>query len=119
MKDNPGALGSGSTIHSTDFYGNTETWVVETFRTEDGREVGFLQRNGPEGGTRWVLPAEVMAALSRHRDQLVSRSRKRAARRGLETRKLRGQVIGNPAALAAGRARQAGKRAPGSSRGGR
>lgn len=88
-KDNPGAFGSESTIHAQDFYGNTDTWVVQTFRLEDGKELVFLQRNGADGGQRHVLPAEVCAALSRHRDQLLARSRRRAARKGAATRELK------------------------------
>jgi hypothetical protein len=90
LQDNPGAMGSGSTIHARDFYGNLETWVVETYRTEDGRETVFAQRNAADGALRLVIPPEVAAALSRHRDQLVTRTRKRAARRGLETKRARG-----------------------------
>jgi len=97
-QDHPDSLGAGSTIHARDFYGNSETWVVETYRA-DGRDLVFLQHNAAGGGTRFVLPAEVTAALARHREQLTNRSRRRAARAAVQTRRLRGDAIGNPAAL--------------------
>jgi hypothetical protein len=106
VKDNPESIGSGSTVYTRDFYGNTETWVIETYRLDDGSDRVFIQRVDATGGTRFVLPAQVTATLARHRDQLTARSRRRAARRGLETRRLRGQAIGNPEALRRARARQ-------------
>lgn len=98
MSDNPGALGSGSTIHVRDFYGNAETWVVETLRV-DGSETAFIQRNAADGGMRLVLPPEVMAAMRRHQDSNERRARRRGARQALETKRAKGQQIGNPDAL--------------------
>jgi len=86
LKENPGVIGSGSTVHAHDFYGNYESWIVETYRNEDGRETVFLQRNANDGGMRLVLPPDVTAALGRHRDQLVTRVRRRAARKGVATK---------------------------------
>jgi hypothetical protein len=111
LRDNPGALSSASTINATDFYGNTETWVVETFRQEDGRELVFIQRNSSTGGERWVLPVEVTAALARHRDQLAARVRRRAGHRLVAQRKERGDVLGNPEALRLARGRQKARKA--------
>lgn len=99
MQDNPGAVCSESTIRTSDFYGNTETWVVTTYRVNDGREQVFLQRNGADGGTRFVLPLEVTAAMVRHRDHLSARMRRRGARQAVATKRLRGIAVGNPDAL--------------------
>jgi hypothetical protein len=106
LRDNPGAISSASTIDTQDFYGNAATWVVETFRTEDGTETVFVQRNDAAGGQRWVLPAKVAAALARHRDQLGARSRRRAGHRLVALRKERGDVLGNPEALRLARAKR-------------
>lgn len=110
LEAHPGAIRAESTVRVTDFYGNTETWVVETFRVLEapGRAAEvtvFLQRNSVDGGQRLVLMPGVTAALDRHATSLVARARKRAANRALETRRLRGDVIGNPDALK--KARQA------------
>jgi hypothetical protein len=99
LRDNPGAISSSSTIDTQDFYGNAATWVLETFRTEDGTETVFVQRNDAQGGQRWVLPSKVAAALARHRDQLGARARRRAGHRLVALRKERGDKLGNPEAL--------------------
>lgn len=99
MGDNPGALGAGSTVHAADFYGNAETYVIETFRTEDGQTVAFLQRSSADGGLRLVLPEPVMAALARHREQLQARAKRRQGHALIARRKERGDVLGNPDAL--------------------
>lgn len=98
MQNNPGAFACGSTVHVTDDYGNLVTWVVETFRA-DGKDVVLLQRNGSDGGQRIVLPPQVAATLASHRDRVVTQSRRRAARQGLETKRERGIQVGNPSAL--------------------
>lgn len=99
LRDDPGALSSQSTIDTQDFYGNAATWVVETFRGEDGHERVFVQRNDAEGGQRWVLPPQVTAALARHREQLSARARRRQGHRLVALRKGRGDTLGNPEAL--------------------
>ena len=97
--DNPGALKASSTIEASDFYGNTETWVVSTFRLEAGRELVFLQRSSVEGGLRLLLPAEVTAALASHRDRLQAAARRRHGHKLVALRKQRGDRLGNPDAL--------------------
>lgn len=101
--DNPGALKASSTIEAADFYGNTETWVVTTFRIEAGREVVFLQRNSAEGGLRLVIPTEVVAALASQRERVQAAGRRRHGHKLVALRKQRGDTLGNPAALAAAR----------------
>ena len=108
-RDNPGAVSAESTIHTADIYGNTETWIATTFRA-NGKDIVFLQRNTAEGGSRFVLPVPVTAALARHREQLASRMRTRGARQAVAMRKERGDVLGNPAALAKARAKKGGRR---------
>jgi hypothetical protein len=106
LGDNPGALGAGSTVHTADFYGNAETWVVETFRVEDGSHIAFLQRSAAEGGLRLVLPEAVMAVLSRHRDQLSTRAKRQQGHRLIALRKQRGDKLGNPDVLKQARCRR-------------
>lgn len=98
LGDNPGAIGAGSTIPMKDFYGNFQSWIVETYRA-DGEETVFLSVNDAEGGRRLVLPPQVTAAMYRQRDQLVTRSRRRTARQTVAMRKERGDTLGNPEAL--------------------
>jgi hypothetical protein len=98
-RDNPGAISATSTIETQDFYGNAETWVVTTFRTDAGDETIFLQRSAHDGGMRHVLPPVVAAAIARQRDQLTSRNRRRGARKAVETKRAAGTPVGNPDAL--------------------
>lgn len=108
LRDNPGALTAGSTIPLSDPYGNFQSWIVETFRA-DGEETIFLIMSDAEGGRRLMIPPSVAAAIYRQRDQLVVRSRKRAARQAVATKRERGDVLGNPEALAKARKRRARK----------
>ena len=96
---NPGAVRTSSKIDIVDLYGTSETWVVDTFRTEGGDETVLLQRIDGNGGLRLVLPPAVTEALTRQRDRATTVNRKRGARRAMETRIARGDTIGNPEAL--------------------
>lgn len=86
LQAHPGAIEKVSMIDLVDFLGNTETWILKTIRV-DGADVAFVQRITASGGTRLVLPAEVMDALSRQRDGIVGAVRRRGARQAAATRK--------------------------------
>jgi hypothetical protein len=102
LSDNPGAVRSSSKVDLADLLGNAETWIVDTFRV-DGKETVLLQRINADGGSRMVIPPAVTGALARQRDQVTTQSRKRGARQAVATRRERGDVLGNVAALAKGR----------------
>jgi hypothetical protein len=72
-----------------DFYGNAETWVIDTFRL-DGKEEVLLQRVSSAGGLQLVLPPEVTAAMTRQRERAVHVVRRRAASTGLATKRAAG-----------------------------
>lgn len=97
---NPAALtlARGTTLDLTDYYGNAETWVVNTIRT-DGADTVFLQRVNAEGGVRFVVPSKVVAAIVAQRDALTGRSRRRGARAAVATKREAGTPIGNVEAL--------------------
>jgi hypothetical protein len=97
---NPAAvkLRAGSTLNLTDYYGNAETWFVDTVRV-DGADTVFLQRVNAEGGVRFVVPPEVVASIHRQGESLTKFNRRRGARRAVETKREQGQQIGNPEAL--------------------
>lgn len=107
LQDNPGAASASSTVDVADHYGNLETWRIETYRA-DGVETVFVQRNDADGGSRWVMPPAVVAALRRQQTSLETQSRRRGAQQALATKRAKGQRIGNPEALRkARRARKA------------
>lgn len=110
-RDSQAAIRAESTVHSADFYGNTETWVIETFRVDDGRgpcEQVFLQRTSAEGGMRLMLPPDVTRALARHRDQVAASARRRHGHNLIALRKQRGDKLGNVEALRNARKRRKG-----------
>jgi len=84
--DHPQTIRSSSTVNLIDFYGNTETWVVDTMRSE-GIERVFLQRSNAKGGERLVLPPEVVDAIARQRERAIKVVRRRASHKGAATRK--------------------------------
>jgi len=98
LRDNPGAIAVSSRIETADFYGNAQTWAVDTFRV-DGDDVVFIQRIDADGGLRLVLPAAVTRALAKHRDSASLRTRRRAGHALVARRKERGDTLGNPEAL--------------------
>lgn len=103
VRDNPGRLETRpSTIDLQTLLGHSETWILQSIRVEDGTTV-FLQRLNAAGGMRLVVPPEVVAAISRQADVLVTKSLRRGAQRSMETKREKGIPIGNPAALKAAR----------------
>lgn len=54
--------------------GDSQTYVVQTYKTEDGF-FGFVQMVDRAGGARFVLPPKVMNAIYRQREALVKASR--------------------------------------------
>jgi hypothetical protein len=108
-RDSQAVIKAESTVHSFDFYGNTETWVIETFRVDDGRgpcESVFLQRTSADGGMRLMLPPDVTRALARHRDQVSAAARRRQGHTLIALRRQRGDTLGNPEALKKARRRK-------------
>lgn len=101
---NPGALAASSRVDIRDFYGRSETWNIDTFKV-NGVRVAFLQRGAADGFIRLVLPEEVMGALDRQGDSLTARTRSRGARQAVDTKRAKGQQVGNAAALRKARKR--------------
>jgi hypothetical protein len=59
--------------------GISQTYVVQTYKGEDGFFV-FLQMVDAEGRARIAIPPRVASAIYRQRDALVKQARKRAGR---------------------------------------
>lgn len=116
MSDNPGAMHARSTVQTADFYGNAESWIVDTFRTGSDETI-LVQciRNNERGrpeAVRLVFPAEVTKVMVRQRDQTSAQARRASGHRLIALRKERGDTLGNADALdKARKARKAKKRA--------
>jgi hypothetical protein len=89
LSDNPGAIRRTSTVQTADFYGNVQTWVIDTFR-DGAKEEVLVQRIDSQGGIQLVLPPAVTAVLMRQRESAVGVSRRRAAQTALATKLRRG-----------------------------
>lgn len=107
LTDHPGAVKASSRVDVSDFYGRSETWIIDTFRTQGGVETAFVQRMGSEP-LRLMVPPAVMNALTRQHDANTTKMRRRGAQAAMATRIARGDTLGNPDALK--RARKAKKR---------
>lgn len=90
----PDVLRTGaSTVQTlTPLLGNSETWIVQTVRQAEQGDTVFLQRVNREGSIRIALPAKVAAVISRQREALNTKARKKAARAAVETRREKGIV---------------------------
>jgi hypothetical protein len=71
-----------SRIDVADDYGNVTTWNLDLYRL-DGRVTAFVQKGGAEGYIRLVVPSPVTAAISRHSAGLVTKHRRKVARRSI------------------------------------
>ncbi len=91
FRNHPGVVEKASTVERADFYGNTETWVIRTLRSE-GDETVFLIRSSATTSTQVVLPAEVVATITRQHDGINKVVIKRGARKAAATRKALGHV---------------------------
>lgn len=105
LEGHPEAVKSSSRIDVEDDYGNVATWNVDLYRLE-GSVTGFLQRGAGDGYIRLLVPAAVTAAFARAQAVLVTKNRKKVARRVVADKRAKGEKLGNPDALAAARKRR-------------
>ncbi len=106
LDHHPEAVAASSRIDVVDDYGNITTWVLDLYRLE-GAVTAFVQRGAADGYARLVIPPAVTAAIARHQSTLVTKHRRKVARRVVADKRARGEQVGNPAALAAARRRRA------------
>lgn len=81
LDGHPEAVAASSRIDVVDPYGNVATWVVDLYRL-DGDVTAFVQRGAGDGSyIRLVVPPAVTAAISRHQAGLVTKHRRKVAKR--------------------------------------
>lgn len=71
--------------------GQSQLYVVQTFRHKEMGDMIFLEHVGEGGTVRLVLPAKVADAIARQRDQLSKVSRSKASRASAQERMDRGE----------------------------
>jgi len=82
-----------SIVRSSQFTGETETWIITTFRRSDdeGAETWvFLEHVNAAGSQRFVLPPKVVATVQKQHEALVRRARRSSAKAAAQTRKANG-----------------------------
>lgn len=67
-----------------------QTWIVQTYRHRDQGDIIFLQYISASGSMRVVVPPSVADAISRQRDSLSKKNRKKGARQAVETKRAMG-----------------------------
>lgn len=74
--------------------GRSETFVIETGRTEESGDYVFIERTDELGVTRLVLPPKVANLVASQRDALTKRRRRATAKRVAQERMNRGELPG-------------------------
>lgn len=90
----PDVLGTKPTTLRTitPLVGNSETYIVQTFRQRDEGDTIFLEVVSADRIVRIALPPKVADTIARQRDALTARGRSKAARAAAQDRKDRGVV---------------------------
>lgn len=79
------------TVRHTDFLGQSETFIFDTVRTDDG-DIVFMECLSSEGHVRLRIPATVINALTRQRESLAGKVRRVKGRAAMEARMADGFV---------------------------
>lgn len=93
LEGHPEGVAASSRIDVVDDYGNVTTWVLDLFRL-DGAVTAFVQRGARDGYIRLVIPPAVTSAIARHSAGLISKARRKLARRAVaDLRAQSGEVV--------------------------
>ena len=88
-----GAHTQPSVVQSTDFYGHTTSFMLQTVRTDEG-VTAFVTQVNAQGSVRFILPQNVLLAIDRQRASITTKLRRRNGRRIAEERMAAGIAPG-------------------------
>ena len=74
--------------------GRSQSWIVQTFRQKDKGDTVFLTCVSGDQHIRIALPPKVSDMISRQRDAVTGKARKKAAKAAAQDRKDRGILPG-------------------------
>jgi len=77
--------------HASALVGDSQTFIVQTYRAEDGDWI-FVEQTSAAGYVRLVLPPNVADTISRQRDALSSKVRSRLSKERMRERMAGGYV---------------------------
>lgn len=84
-----------STVRAvTPLTGNSELYIVQTYRQRDLGDTIFVECVREGGTVRMAIPPAVALAIARQRDALTGKCRSRAAKQVAQDRKDRGELPG-------------------------
>lgn len=83
-----------STLRSVSFIGTGQTFIVSTYRMREQGDTIFLETISGEGSLRLVIPPAVADCISRQRDALTTKVRRRVGKENAQARKDRGELPG-------------------------
>lgn len=89
-----GAHTQPAVVQSSDFYGNTTSFMIQTVRTEEEGVTAFVTQVNAQGSARYILPSAVLAVIDRQRAAITTRLRRRHGRRIAEERAAQGIAPG-------------------------
>ncbi len=69
-----------------------QTFIVQTYRHAERGDTIFIEYVGNDGSFRVPLPPEVADTISRQRDALTTKNRRKGAQQAVETRRAKGIV---------------------------
>lgn len=78
----------------TPLIGNSQTFIVQTYRQRDRGDTIFLECVDGKGSVRLALPPVVAEAIARQRDALTTKVRVKVGKQSAADRKARGEVPG-------------------------
>ena len=83
-----------STVRTVDFIGTSQTFIITTYRMREQGDTIFLEMVSGEGSLRVVLPPQVADTISRQRDALTTKVRRKIGKAAAAERKARGELPG-------------------------
>jgi hypothetical protein len=78
----------------TTLVGNSQMYIVQTYRQIEKGDTVFLECVGKDGTVRLALPPQVADAISRQRDALGTKVRRKIGKASAQARKDRGELPG-------------------------
>lgn len=79
---------------NTPVIGSVQTFILQTIRQREVGDTLFIQYVDDNGSVRLFLPPAVSEAISRQRDSLTTKVRKRVGKDSAAARKARGELPG-------------------------
>jgi hypothetical protein len=85
---------ASNVVVSSPLVGDTQTFILQTFRQREVGDTVFMQFVDENGAVRIAIPPAAVDAIVRQRDSLTTKVRKRVGKESAAARKARGEQPG-------------------------